>query len=268
VYVLARVACGDDARPWLAAARRRRNRMQNGIGARDRIGRIVPGRLHEIVSKLLIWQLELAAWLVETGADVERDDGALELASWRPDDSRGCRETAHHGERMAGYATRLGRLVGLTEDEITTLRLGALLHDVGKHAIPEDLLLKSAPLSREEYEIVKQHTLIGDALCASIPALDRIRPIVRHHHERLNGTGYPSGLVGAEVPLLAQIVGIVDVYDALVHARAYKPALDTGTACAILAGEAKKGWRRRDLVWAFIELVEQDHRPGDVARAS
>jgi putative nucleotidyltransferase with HDIG domain len=175
------------------------------------------------------------------------------LPDWR---GRGASAyVAEHGRRLASLAAALGRRLGLGEGDVATLRLGGLLHDMGKHAIPADLLAKPTPLTEQEFEIVRQHTVIGDAMCAAIPSLAAIRPIVRQHHERLDGSGYPDGVGGADLPLLVQIVGIADVYDALVHARSYKPALDPATACAFLAFEADRGWRDRHLVWEFIELV-------------
>jgi putative two-component system response regulator len=162
---------------------------------------------------------------------------------------------AEHGRRVARYAIALGARLGLPDSDLETLRLGGLLHDIGKHAIPGDLLGKSVPLRPDEFEIIKLHTVVGDAMCADVPNLRRVRSIVRHHHERLDGTGYPDGLRGSELPLLVQVVGIVDVFDALGHERAYKPALDVDMVCALLALEADQGWRRPDLVWEFIELV-------------
>ncbi len=178
---------------------------------------------------------------------------ALALPEWRRREASNY--VAEHGRRLASFAAALGRRLALAETEVATLRLGGLLHDMGKHAIPVELLAKPTPLTEQEFEIVQQHTVIGDAMCATIPSLAPIRRIVRHHHERLDGSGYPDGIGGADLPLLVQIVGIADVYDALVHARSYKPALEPGTACALLALEADRGWRNRDLVWEFIDLV-------------
>jgi HD-GYP domain-containing protein (c-di-GMP phosphodiesterase class II) len=98
-------------------------------------------------------------------------------------------------------------------------------------------------------------------MCAGVRALERVRPIVRHHHERLDGSGYPDGIGGEELSLLVQVVAVADVYDALVHERSYKPALDSDNACSILAVEADKGWRSRDLVWEFIGLVQSGPAP-------
>ena len=123
------------------------------------------------------------------------------------------------------------------------------------------MLLKPGPLTADEYDIVKQHTVIGDRLCGGLRSLARVRPIVRHHHERVDGSGYPDGLRGDQVPLLAQIIGIVDVFDALITARPYKPALRPTEAVEELVAEAARGWRRPDLVGVFGDLVEREQLP-------
>lgn len=160
--------------------------------------------------------------------------------------------TEGHCRRLASYAVALGRTLGLVDDDLKTLEYGGFLHDIGKIAIPDAVLFKPDALTSSEYEVVKQHTVIGDRLCGGLRSLNRVRGIVRHHHERLDGSGYPDGLRGDAIPLLAQIMGIVDVYDALATARSYKSAFDTERAHEELWGEARRGWRRADLVDAFI----------------
>jgi putative two-component system response regulator len=165
-------------------------------------------------------------------------------------------EIRRHARRLAGFAAALGRHIRLAASELGVLRLGSLLHDVGKAAIPAAVLFKCGRLTAEEFAAVKFHPVIGDLLCARVPALAPVRPIVRYHHERLDGSGYPDGLVGDEIPLLAQIVGVVDVYDALVYSRPYKPPFDSDHAFSILKREADMGWRRGDLVDALFDVVE------------
>jgi putative two-component system response regulator len=104
---------------------------------------------------------------------------------------------------------------------------------------------------------MKLHTVIGERLCGELHSLRRVRPIVRHHHEHLDGTGYPDGLRGDAIPMLAQIMGIVDVYDALTTRRPYRQAVAPDVALDTLVQEAAKGWRRRDLVDAFIDLADR-----------
>lgn len=165
--------------------------------------------------------------------------------------------TEGHCHRLADYAVTLGQALRLSDDDLAVLEYGGFLHDIGKIGIPDALLLKPAPLSAEEYDLIKQHTIIGDRLCGGLRSLSRVRAIVRHHHERLDGSGYPDGLSGDAVPLLAQIIGIVDVHDALTTARPYKSAVEKDRAYEELRREAQRGWRREDLVETFISALDQ-----------
>jgi putative two-component system response regulator len=160
--------------------------------------------------------------------------------------------TQGHCERLARYATALGVRLGLPEEDLIALTKGGYFHDIGKIAIPDSILLKPGPLTPEEFERMKEHAVIGERLCGDLRALHHVRPIVRHHHEHLDGTGYPDHLRGDEVPLLAQIIGIVDVYDAITTNRPYRSAQKPETAFAALRDEVKKGWRNGDLVETFI----------------
>jgi putative two-component system response regulator len=162
--------------------------------------------------------------------------------------------TVGHCERLAGYAVALGERVGLDHEDLRALDHGGYLHDLGKIAIPDALLLKSGPLTAAEFEIMKSHTLVGDALCGELHSLQRVRPIILHHHERYDGRGYPLGLRGEEIPLVAQIMGIVDVYDALTTARPYKPAWPSDRAGEELQREMRAGSMRGDLVRTFLDL--------------
>src|SRR4030095_11889665 len=122
----------------------------------------------------------------------------------------------------------------LNDGERAILYRGGLIHDLGKVGIPDALLHKPAPFTPAEFEHMKEHTIVGDRLCASLHSLEKVRPIVRHHHERLDGSGYPDGLKGDAIPLLAQIVGIVDAFDAMTTSRPYRAALTRDHACAEL----------------------------------
>ena len=138
--------------------------------------------------------------------------------------------TVGHCQRLARYATALGADIGLRPDELDTLERGGFLHDIGKIGVPDSVLLKPAALTTGERAAIERHTLIGDHLCSTLNALQRVRPIVRHHHERLDGSGYPDGLRGEQVPLLARITSIVDVYDALTTTRPYRAAYPAARA--------------------------------------
>jgi putative two-component system response regulator len=163
--------------------------------------------------------------------------------------------TEGHCQRLARYACALGRAIGLEAGDIRALARGGFLHDVGKVGIPDAVLLKQGPLTPDEYALMKRHTIIGDQLCGELRSLRSVHAIVRHHHERLDGSGYPDGLRGDRVPLLSQIIGIVDVFDALTTKRPYKVALPLARAAEELRTETVRGWRRADLVAAFLDHV-------------
>src|SRR5690606_37002025 len=122
--------------------------------------------------------------------------------------------TEGHCERIDSYAVGLGRRLGLATEDLAALHRGGFLHDIGKIAVPDAVLFKPGPLTPEELAIMRMHPVVGDQLCGNLRSLARVRPIVRHHHERLDGSGYPDGLRGDRIPLLAQIVSVVDVFDA------------------------------------------------------
>jgi cyclic di-GMP phosphodiesterase len=164
--------------------------------------------------------------------------------------------TNGHCERLAHHAVRLGRALGLDGEDLDALRRGGYLHDVGKVGVPDAVLLKAGPLSPDEFAMMKRHTEIGDALCAPLQSLRRVRPIIRGHHERLDGSGYPDGLRDDAVPLLAQIVGIVDVFDALTSLRPYRTALSSEDAGRYLLEQAAEGKFARRHVEAFLDTLE------------
>jgi putative two-component system response regulator len=143
----------------------------------------------------------------------------------------------------------------LGEAELQALYRGGFLHDIGMLVISDTVIRKSGPLDEQEYELVKSHTVVGDTLCSNLRSLQPVRPIIRSHHERLDGTGYPDRLLGDEVPITAQIVGIVDVYEALTAPRPYQTARNTDDALAVLRTHVERGWRRADLVDAFADLI-------------
>ena len=164
--------------------------------------------------------------------------------------------TVGHCHRMANYATALGRSLGMSPGDLQVLRRGGFLHDIGMLAIPDSVVCKAGPLEPEEYELIKSHTVIGDTLCGHLRSLQPVRAIVRHHHERLDGSGYPDGLSGDQVPLVAQIIGVVDVYDAITTARAYQPQQPAERAIAALRDHVRRGFKRGDIVEAFVKMIE------------
>jgi putative two-component system response regulator len=163
--------------------------------------------------------------------------------------------TEGHCERLARYAVLIGQRLGLPDEDLAALHRGGFLHDVGKIAIPDAILSKAGPLTVEEREQMRAHTTVGEHLCGELRALKRVRPIIRHHHERLDGSGYPDGLRGDDIPLLAQIIGVVDVFDALTTDRPYKAACAAGEALAELRREVTRGWRSAAIVDALASAV-------------
>jgi putative two-component system response regulator len=171
--------------------------------------------------------------------------------------------THGHCQRLAAYATLIGERIGASDEQLSALNRGGYLHDVGKVGVPDAVLYKPNGLTPEEYEVVKRHTLIGDRLCGDLRALALVRPIVRHHHERLDGSGYPDGLRGDAVPLLAQIIAIVDEYDAITTSRPYRQALPADRAFEQLSKDVKRGLLNPDLVEILTALG-----PGALASAA
>jgi putative two-component system response regulator len=168
--------------------------------------------------------------------------------------------TDGHCERLSHYAVALGTALGRPADDLSALDRGGYLHDIGKIGIPDALLLKPTSLTPEEFELMKQHTVIGDRLCGELRSLRLVREIVRHHHERLDGSGYPDQLRGDEISVLAQIVSTVDLFDAVTSARPYRPALPPEYAFNELRDEAARGLRSPEMVETFIDLA----RGGDL----
>jgi cyclic di-GMP phosphodiesterase len=161
-----------------------------------------------------------------------------------------------HSDRLAGYAAQLGESLGMTGEDLKELRLGCLLHDIGKVAVPDSILLKAGRLNPQEIEIMRQHPVTGEKICAPLKSLRSVLPIIRHHHERMDGTGYPDGLFGEEIPLKARILQVADVYDALISDRPYREALSTREALKILHEEAMYGWLDASLVWKFSRICQ------------
>jgi len=165
--------------------------------------------------------------------------------------------TDGHCQRLAEYSVAVGLRLGLCDDELSALDRGGYLHDIGKIAVPDAILLKNGPLTVEERTVMCQHPIVGDRLCAPLRSLARVRPIIRSHHERLDGSGYPDCLRGKAVPLLAQIVGVVDVYDALTTWRPYRAASPPEEARQMLDDEVAHGWRDRALVNVFFAVLDE-----------
>lgn len=163
--------------------------------------------------------------------------------------------TAGHCLRVSRYAAELAEQLGLPEEQRAALRRGGLVHDIGKVAIPDRILLKRGPLSAEERRLVESHVEIGERICAPLKSFRNVLPIIRSHHERQDGTGYPDRLAGDQIPLTARILQIVDIYDALTSDRPYREALKPELALSTLSDEAEFGWWDKKLVGELEDLL-------------
>ncbi|MFZ0200676.1 MAG: HD domain-containing phosphohydrolase [Candidatus Sulfotelmatobacter sp.] len=168
--------------------------------------------------------------------------------------------TEGHCERLALNAAELGRHLRLDEDSILALRRGGYLHDLGKIAVPDEILKKGADLTPEEWMVMKQHPLTGETICKPLKSLRLVLPIIRHHHEHMDGSGYPDGLAGGEIPLLARILQVVDVYDALRTERPYKPAIGHDQSVQTMIEKAHLGLLDGDLVNEFFGMLLEQRR--------
>src|SRR5713101_7893522 len=163
--------------------------------------------------------------------------------------------TEGHCERLSGYSARLGKRIGLAEDQVIALRRAGIVHDIGKVAVPDAILLKPGRLTPEEFRTMQEHPVVGERICAPLKSFRLLLPIIRHHHEKLNGSGYPDGLKGEEIPVTARVLQIVDVYDALTTQRPYKPALPRAEALQIMEEEVRKGWWDPGIFQEFCQMT-------------
>jgi putative two-component system response regulator len=165
--------------------------------------------------------------------------------------------TEGHCERLARKAADLGQHLGLDSESIVALRRGGYLHDLGKIAVPDEILKKGSNLTASEWVIMKQHPITGENICKPLKSLRLVLPIIRHHHEHSDGSGYPDGLHKGEIPLLPRILQVVDVYDALRTARPYKPALNHEQSATTMRAEARTGLWDEELVNEFFSMLEK-----------
>jgi len=163
--------------------------------------------------------------------------------------------TQGHVERVSRLAVQLGNHLGLSEDEKDSLRKGGILHDIGKIGVPDKILNKAGTLTTEERLIIRMHPTQGAKICEKLKSVRGAIPVIRHHHERLDGTGYPDHLSGEEIPLLARIMTIVDIYDALTTTRSYRKRLPQDVALEILWDESKKGWWDKRILGEFAQMI-------------
>jgi putative two-component system response regulator len=163
--------------------------------------------------------------------------------------------TRGHCERLADMSARLGARLEIPEEDIKALRWAGIVHDIGKVVVPDSILLKPGPLTPEEMDVMRKHSVVGERICAPLKSFRPVLPIIRHHHEKRNGSGYPDGKSGEEIPLTARILQLADVYDALTTNRPYRTAVPSEEALQIMDDEAKLGWWDQELFGKFREMI-------------
>lgn len=164
------------------------------------------------------------------------------------------RHTAGHCERLAFIGVALGVMMGLTRDSLLALYRGGFLHDIGKVGIPDSILFKPGKLTAEEWVTMRTHTMRGEEICRPLESMRPVLPLIRSHHERWDGSGYPDGLSREQIPLLARVLQIADIYDALTSPRPYKPAFAPAEALKIIEQETGRGWRDPEVTTHFLRL--------------
>jgi len=170
-------------------------------------------------------------------------------------EQRDC-HTAGHCDRVSWTAVALGIAMGLAREDLLTLYRGGYLHDVGKVGIPDSILFKPGKLTADEWLVMQSHSTRGEEICRPMKSLAPVLPIIRHHHERWDGSGYPDGLRGDQIPLLARVLQTADIYDALTSPRPYKSAFPEENALQIMQAEMDRGWRDPTLIRLFLRLHE------------
>ena len=168
--------------------------------------------------------------------------------------------THGHCERLVEMSARMGERLGVPEEQIKALRRAGVVHDIGKVAVPDSILLKPGPLTADETKVMQKHPVVGERICAPLKTFRLVLPIIRHHHEKHDGTGYPDKLQGEEIPLTARILQLSDVYDALTTDRPYKVAFMPEVALDLMGEEAERGWWDRELFEAFREMIRLHHK--------
>lgn len=173
--------------------------------------------------------------------------------------------TAGHCERLAFLAVALGVTLGLDHSDLVTLYRGGFLHDIGKVGIPDAILFKPTRLTPQEWVTMQTHPVRGVEICRHLQSLQSVLPLIRSHHEKWDGSGYPDGLAGEQIPKLARILQIADIYDALTNPRPYKVAFSASRALDLMREETSKGWRDPEMMRQFLRLHKEvlQEIPGD-----
>lgn len=202
--------------------------------------------------------MQLNELLAGASQTAEADNGSLEtdsifFALAQAVEQRDL-HTATHCERLAFVSVAMGMISGLDRNDLLILYRGGHIHDIGKVGIPDSILFKPGKLTAEEWDVMRTHTTRGVEICRHLKSLAPVVPIIGHHHERWDGSGYPDGLAGEEIPLLARLLQIGDIYDALTSPRSYKEAISPDKAMVIIREETDRGWRDPRVVELFFKL--------------
>ena len=191
-------------------------------------------------------------WLYEQVEDIQRVIFALAAAVEAKD-----RATEGHLHRMAHYALQLGRALDVDQHQLMLLKCGGTLHDIGKVGVSEAILCKPGPLTEAEWEEMRRHPIIGERICAPLNFLREVGPIIRHHHERWDGKGYPDSLLGEEIPLLARVISVVDAFDAMTSDRPYRAALPLDEVVRRLSDGTGTQWDP-DIIRVFLDIIRRE----------
>jgi putative two-component system response regulator len=163
--------------------------------------------------------------------------------------------TEGHCDRLSKYSVALAKRLGLPAELQVVLRRAGIVHDIGKVTVPDQILLKPSPLTQDEWKVMKQHPVVGERICAPLKSFRHVLPVIRHHHEKLDGSGYPDGLKGEQIPLTARVLQTVDIYDALTTTRPYRKALSPKETFAVMREEVKCGWWDSSILDEFEAVI-------------
>lgn len=166
-----------------------------------------------------------------------------------------------HPERVARMSRRLGERMHLPRDDQEALYKGGILHDIGMIKVPKHIVDKPGALTSEEFELMKLHTIWGERMCRPVQSLQRVLPMIRHHHEQMDGKGYPDGLSGEQIPPLARILAVGEVFDALSSDRPYRPRMSRAEAVRYLREYSQRRWLDPDIVEEFLKMVDEEGWP-------
>ena len=219
----------------------------------------------------MLFRSSLAGALDGAGMGSEEAEAVL-LALGQAIEARD-HSTGGHCERLAFHSLALGVAMGLSRHELLALYRGGYVHDIGKVGMPDTILFKPSALSEDEWATMRKHPALGEEICRRLKTLGPVLPIIRSHHEKWDGSGYPDGLQGSRIPLLARVLQLADIYDALTMARPYKQPYSPKEALAIMEEETARGWRDPELMAIFTglhrkvmaALWEFSARAGDLA---